>query len=207
MIFWSLSMITSVVVLILSAAMRDGGVHMAYAHMAISAAVSISFALIYVRETEAMRMAGAKQSEIDASGARFSCIVWAWAALALASTYGTGILVWHEWLTFVIACVVAAGISMAVGDMLRKDAAKGSDDQTMVRIGRYLTLIQFVVALLIMVGLVLDGKMTRYLTPRYADWAANNIFFFGALALAAISGYALNIKQRVPKATSGSVKA
>ena len=207
MIFWSLSMISSVVVLILSAAMRDGGVHMAYAHMAIAAAVSISFALIYVRETEAMRMEGATQGEIDASGARYSCIVWAWAALGLASTYGTGILVWHEWLTYVIACVVAAGVCMFVGDQLRKDARKAVADQTMLRIGRYLTLIQFVIALLIMVGLVLDGKMTRYLTPRYADWAANNIFFFGALALAAISGYALNIKQRVPKTASTSAKA
>ena len=202
MVFWSVSMITSVVVLVLSAAMRDGGVHMAYAHMAISAAVSISFALIYVRENESIRMAGAKQAELDANAARFSGIVWAWAALALTVTYGTGLLVWREWLIFTIACVVLAGLCLIFGDLLRRDMARGNEDQTMLRLGRYLTMLQFGAMLLTMVGLVLDGKMTRYLNPRFTDWAANDIFFFGALALAAISGYALNTKQRQRPATA-----
>lgn len=197
MIFWSLSIILSVVVLILSAAMRDGGVHMAYAHMAIAAAVSISFALIYVRESEDLRMTGAKQGALDANAARYSGIVYAWAALALASTYGTGILVWREWLTFFIALIVLTGLSFVFGDLLRKDAQKGTDDASMLKLGRYLTMIQFGCMLATMVGLVLDGKMGRYVNPRYTEWAATNIFFFGALALAAISGYALNVKQRV----------
>ncbi len=42
-----------------------------------------------------------------------------------------------------------------------------------------------------MIGLIIDGKMTRFLVPRHGDWAANNIFFGGALALAVISAYAL----------------
>lgn len=197
MIFWSLSIITSVVVLVLSAAMREGGVHMAYAHMAISAAVSISFALIFVRENEAMRMAGGKQAELDANAARFSGIVWAWAALALTATYGTGLLVWREWALFAVMCVVLAGLNTVFADLLRKDAAKPEADQTMLRLGRYLTMIQLGCMLLTLVGLALDGKMNRYNDPRHTDWAANNIFFFGALALAAICGYALNTKQRV----------
>jgi hypothetical protein len=45
--------------------------------------------------------------------------------------------------------------------------------------------------ILVVVGLLIDGKMVRFLDPRYTDWAANNVFFFGALALAAISGHAL----------------
>jgi hypothetical protein len=197
MVFWSLSLITSVVVLVLSAAMRDGGVHMAYAHFAISAAVSISFALIYVRECENMRMAGARQSMLDATAARFSGIVWTWGALALSVTYGSGILVWREWMTFFITSIVLAGACFVMSDLLRKDAVKPADDVTMLKVARYLTIGQFLCMLAVMVGLVIDGKMTRYLNPRFADWAANNIFFFGALALAAISGYALNMKQRV----------
>ena len=51
--------------------------------------------------------------------------------------------------------------------------------------------------LVVMVGLLIDGKMTRFLVPRHGDWAANNIFFFGALALAVISAYAL--KTSAPK--------
>ena len=42
-----------------------------------------------------------------------------------------------------------------------------------------------------MLGLIVDGKMTRFLNPKYGDWAANNIFFFGALASPAISLNAL----------------
>ena len=203
MIFWSLSIITSVVVLVLSAAMREGGVHMAYAHMAISAAVSISFALIFVRESETMRMAGAKQGELDANAARFCGIVWAWAALGLTVTYGTNLLIWREWAIFSVLCVVMSGLNSFFADLLRKDAANTdaaakSGDHTMLRLGRYLTMVQFACMLLTLVGLVLDGKMTHYLDLRHADWAANDIFFFGALAVAAICGYALNTKQRVP---------
>ena len=197
MVFWSLSMITSIVVLVLSAAMREGDIHMAYAHMAIAGAVSIAFALIYVRENEELRMAGARQSALDSNAARFSGIVWGWAALGLMVTYGTGLLVWREWLTFTTVCFVLTGLCLILADLLRKDAQEGRDDATMLRIGRYLTCLQFGAMLLVMVGLVIDGKMTHYLDLHYTDWAANNLFFFGALALAAISGYALNTKQRV----------
>ena len=197
MIFWSLSIITSVVVLVLSAAMREGGVHMAYAHMAISAAVSISFALIFVRESEIKRMAGAKQGELDAEAARFCGIVWAWAALGLTVTYGTNLLIWREWAIFAVVCVVMSGLNSFFADLLRKDAAKDGGDNTMLRLGRYLTMVQFGCMLLTLVGLVVDGKMTRYLDLRYTDWAANDIFVFGALAVAAICGYALNTQQRV----------
>jgi hypothetical protein len=44
-------------------------------------------------------------------------------------------------------------------------------------------------------GLLIDGKMTRFLIPRYTDWAANNVFFFGALAVAAISANALRANR------------
>jgi hypothetical protein len=42
-----------------------------------------------------------------------------------------------------------------------------------------------------MAGLLIDGKMTRFLVRRYTDWAANNIFFFGAFGLAVVAAYAL----------------
>jgi hypothetical protein len=43
----------------------------------------------------------------------------------------------------------------------------------------------------VVVGLIVDGKMTRFKTPRFTDWAANNIFFCGAFAVAVICAYAL----------------
>jgi hypothetical protein len=50
--------------------------------------------------------------------------------------------------------------------------------------------------LAVVAGMLIDGKMTRFLTPRYTDWAANNIFFCGAVAVAAICAYAL---KTIPK--------
>lgn len=196
MIFWSLSIIVSIVFLVLSAAARESGVHMAYAHMSIAAAVSIGFALIFIRESEAMRLAGARASIVAANTARFMGIVWSWGALTLAVTYGTGILHWREWMHFFLACCALAAICLFFSSMLRNDAAKDKDDPNLLKIGRYLTIIQFAGMIIAMVGMLIDGKMTRYLTPRFSDWAANHIFFFGALAIAVISGYSLTTKPR-----------
>jgi hypothetical protein len=46
---------------------------------------------------------------------------------------------------------------------------------------------------------LIDGKMVRYQTPRFTDWAANNVFFFGAMALAAISFNALRARDEVAR--------
>jgi hypothetical protein len=45
----------------------------------------------------------------------------------------------------------------------------------------------------VMIGLAVDGKLMRFAKarPGWEDWAANNIFFFGAMALAAIGAHAL----------------
>ena len=48
---------------------------------------------------------------------------------------------------------------------------------------------------LTMLGLLIDGKMWRFLVVRYTDWAANDVFFFGAMAIALISGYALKANK------------
>ena len=60
----------------------------------------------------------------------------------------------------------------------------------MLRIARYLAIVQLVGMVVTMLGLIIDGKMVRFLTLRFTDWAANNVFF-GALGIAVISAYAL----------------
>ena len=41
------------------------------------------------------------------------------------------------------------------------------------------------------VGMLIDGKLMRYLNPKLMDWAAQNTFFAGAVGLAILSAYAL----------------
>jgi hypothetical protein len=197
MVFWMLGIAISVAMLVVSAAMRaQGGVQMAYVHMATAAAISTAFALLYIRETKLLRAGHVSECEVAANTARFMGLVWAWGGLALIVTYGTGILVWKEWWQFFGAFFVAAGLCLLLSATLKKDALQGKEDPTLMRIGRYLAIFQLVGMVATMLGLLIDGKMTRFQVPRYTDWAANNIFFFGALAIAAISAYALRSKAR-----------
>ncbi len=194
MILWGLSISASAALLVLTAALRPEGVHMAYAHMLIAAAVCICIALLYIKDNSALRKAGAGPSALAALTARYMGTVWSWAALALAVTYATNILTWREWPHFLAASIVVAGLCLLFAAMLQKDANAGREDATMLRLGRILTWVQLVGVSLAVVGLLIDGKMTRFMTLRYTDWAANNVFFFGALAIAAISAHALRTR-------------
>ncbi|MGE0626592.1 MAG: hypothetical protein AB7O43_02115 [Hyphomicrobiaceae bacterium] len=191
MIAWSIAIATSVVLLVLTTVMRSGGIHMAYAHMLVSAATGIAFALMYMKERSGLIAAGAGASSLSALAARYLGLVWGWCALGLAAIYATGVLQWREWPYFLTASVVIAGLCMLYSSMLSRDAAAGREDQAILRLGRILTAIQLGGVIIAMIGLLIDGKMTRVLTASHPDWAANDIFFFGAAAIAVISGSAL----------------
>src|SRR5690606_37967155 len=133
----------------------------------------------------------ASAAEIASSNAWYMGVIWSWGTLALIATYGTGILVWNEWWHFMLAFAVAAGLSLYFANALKKDALAGKEYQSMLRMARYLAIVQLVGMVVTMLGLVIDCKMTRFLTLRFTDWAANNVFFFGALGIAVISAYAL----------------
>jgi hypothetical protein len=117
--------------------------------------------------------------------------VWAWGALGLVISYGSGVVSWREWLTFFVAFAILAAASLFFSMLLQRDADQGKEDEALLKVGRYLAWAQLFGMVAVVVGLLIDGKMTRFLVPRYGDWAANNIFFFGALAIGAISAYAL----------------
>jgi hypothetical protein len=195
-VLWMLGIAISVPALVLSAAARPVNLQLAYAHMAIAAAMSLVFAAMAIRECRAMLGAGAAPSEVASNNARCMGVVWAWGALALIMTYGTGALAWKEWWHFVIVFTVAAATCFLFAATLKMSARSGQEDETMLRWARYLAMIQLVGMIVVMVGLLIDGKMVRFLNPRHTDWAANNVFFFGALALAAISGYALKTNKQ-----------
>ena len=202
MILWMLGIGISVAALVLAAAGRGLDISMAYAHMAIAAAVSIYFALLAIHENQKLARSGASYPRIASNSARFMGFVWAWAGLNLVLTYGTGVLSWKEWHVFTVACFAASGLCLFFASTLRRDAEAGQVDETMIKIGRILAIVQLVGMLVAIVGLLVDGKMTRFLDPRYTDWAANNIFFFGAIAIAAVSGYETRARRRRPAESS-----
>ena len=196
MIAWMLAIGVSVAALVISAAARPGNVTMAYAHLAIAAGISIFFALTAIRELGASAAAGESRTALAAKSARFMGLVWTWAALVIVVTYGTGVLSWKEWMSHFFGMFGVGGVCLAVASTLGKSASAGKDDETMLTIARYLTIIQLVGMVILMLGFLIDGQMKRFLDEQFTDWPAKNVMFFGAMAIAAISGAALKLIPR-----------
>ncbi len=195
MIVSAFSLVASVVLMIVFASRRGDGVHMAYAHMGLAALVAVSFAASFFKANTALRTSGASQSAIAATTSRYVGYVWGWGAACLLTVYATGVLSWREWLHFTVAALVLSAASLIFATMLQRDADAGRDDAALLKLGNLLAKIMLVGMIAAIVGFLVDGKMVRFLNPRFTDWAANNVFFFGAVSLAAITGYALKHKQ------------
>jgi hypothetical protein len=205
MVLWLLVFSISIAVMAVSAGAQGLNGAMAYVHMAVAAFVSLIMALLAIREILSLARTGAGPAAVATVAARNMGFVWSWGALGLLSTYGTGILRWTEWWQFLIAFVVAAGLCLFFAAILKKDAETGSRDETFLKLGRILTIVQFVGMVAVMLGLAIDGKMPPNLNARvgWEDWAANHIFFFGAMALAAISAIALRAQRAASVAATG----
>lgn len=191
---WMLSITLGVSLLAVSAGMGQPLVNMTAA-----ALVGLAIALVAIRENRMLRNTGSPEGIVAASTARHMGYIWTWGALSLLVIYAF-ILSWKEWLVFFLAFAVAAVLCLFVANALQRDAEAGREDPTMATVARYLTIGQLVGMLITMIGLIVDKKMIRFTTEAgqrigWQDWAANNIFFFGALALAIVSAYALRAKR------------
>jgi hypothetical protein len=191
MVAWMLLIAVSVAGLVIAAALRATIPSMAYAHFALAAAVSILFALLGVRRLIAHHNEGATRTTIAAEGARSTGLVWTWVALVIGVTYGTGVLAWKEWLFHFIGIIGVAGGSLALAAALDKSASRATEDEMLLTAARYLGMAQLVGMVIVIVGFLIDGQMTRFLLTRFADGPAKNVMFFGAIAVAAITGAAL----------------
>jgi hypothetical protein len=187
---------TSIVALVLTAALKSNNPVLAYVHFAVAALTAAVCVALAIYDTNRLIEAKASPSALAASNAGHLGMVWIWGAIALLVTYGTDVLSWKEWMTFFLAFFLAAGLCLFFSATLKKDASEGKVDASMLNIARTLTIVQLVSMAVVVIGLVADGKMTRFMTPRFTDWAANNIFFAGAVAVAVICAYALKV---VPK--------
>lgn len=198
MILWLVVFAVSIAVMAVSAGAQGLDPRMAYIHMAVAAFVSVILALLAIREIFAAARSDIAPTAIAALAARYMGLLWSWGVLGLVSTYATGILQWKEWWQFLIAFIVAAGLCLFFSAILKRDADAGNSDETFLKLGRILTIVQFIGMLAVMIGLALDGKMPPNVNarPGWEDWAANHIFFFGSLALAAVSAAALKAQSK-----------
>ncbi len=185
MIIWMAILTIGICLLILAA-----GAGTPIQFMAVTALISFTIAAIGLREIIALDKQGAAVSAVSASTARYMGLVYAWGALALFATYFFILPQWHEWPVFCAAFAIVAAISLLFAATMSKDVARGKDDPTLLKIGRILTIAQFAGTIVAVIGLMIDPDK-QFLNPLRRDWAAQTIFLFGALALAAISATAL----------------
>lgn len=186
-ILWTASLSLALVVMIVSAGAGEPRLH-----MAVTALTSLGLGAMAVRDHRALLTAGASPNALGTSDARHMGLIWAWGAVGLFVTYAF-ILRWPEWWKFTLAFAAVAALCLFIAAALARDEQAGRTDPTMQKLARALTIGQVAGMALTVVGLVADGKMARAFTikPNWEDWAANNIFFFGALALIAVSANAL----------------
>ena len=165
-------------------------------HMAVAGVVTLGLAFMALRDRQRLMNSGAPANAIASSTARHLGLVWAWAALALAATYLLIIEArWPEWWQFFIGFGFAAVASFVFASMLDRDAVDGRADDLLVKFGRLLVQVQILGMAAGIISLFVDGKFPR--DVNHADWAGCNIFFFGALAIAAISLDALRSPAHV----------
>jgi hypothetical protein len=186
---WLFSLSAAICATVLAAAANQPSLQ-----MAAVAAVCIAITLIAIRDHQKLKENGAPTSAIASSTERYLALVWAWAALTLLVTYLFIVEKhWPEWWQFFIGFSFAAIASLAFSLMLDRDRAAGRDDAVLTKAGRVLVQAQLIGMVAGIISLFVDNKFPRSAT--HADWAGCNIFFFGALAIAAISLDALRSRM------------
>ncbi len=196
-LIWMLLLTISVCGVVLTTATGDNT-----AQMAATGLVSLMLGIFGIAANRRARNSGASEYAIAAATARSMGLVWAWCALCLLLIYLI-YLSWGEWWQFFLLCAAAATVCLFVAATLDRDDAKGAKDDTMLKIANGLAAFQLAGMIVTVVGLYLDGKLDRFkhARPGWEDWAGNNVFFFGAIALAAISAYALFEQRKHAKSS------
>jgi hypothetical protein len=190
LIIWMLAFTISICISILTAAAGLPTVH-----LGVTALITLAIAIVAVQAFRRLLAEGVSRSALAASTSRFIGFIWIWAGIAVLFIYQF-ILIWREWWQFSIGLLLVGGLCFILSMVFQRDADAGQDDESILKISRLLNIIQIVGMLLAVIGLVADRKFSLTGAALRSDWAANNIFFFGALAIACIGAHAIASESR-----------
>lgn len=200
MVVWILILAIAVSVHAVTAAMPT-----IWLHALISVMVSLVIAVLAVRENEKPITSEAEAFALSATNAHYMGIVWSWAAVTIALTYGL-VLQWPQWWHFVMPFGAAAILCLCFANLMTKGAQNTTAERAL-KISRFLAIVQMVGALAAIASLILGNKLPFLSgTPSdqaARDWAANDVIFFGATALSAIGFAALRSYNRALGADLG----
>lgn len=183
----------------LGAMLVTTGARLPLIHLSIALLVCLGIAFVALLENQKLRSEGAQRAVVAAATARNMGFIYIWGACVIALTY-MSLLSWHEWWHWLAGFAVIGTACVFYANTLNRDTEAGREDGTMLRIGKILTWVQLIGMAAAIVGMLVDGKLTRYVDPKYQDWAAQNVFFAGAVGLAVLSAYALWAGRNDPAA-------
>jgi positive regulator of sigma E activity len=174
-------------------------------HMSVTALVTLAIAIVAVQAYRALATQRTSRSALAANTARYIGLVWIWAGIAIFVTYSFILSNWREWGQFSGGTLFVGCMCLALAVMFQRDADEGHDDESILKVARLLNVVQIVGMLIAAIGLVADHKFDFGMSATRPDWAANNIFFFGALAIACIGAHSIASDKKI--ADSLSVQA
>lgn len=195
LIVWMIAFTIGISVTVLSAAAGNYDLH-----LGVTAVVTLTIAIVAVQTHRKLMTRKAHRSALAASTSRYIGLVWIWAACALLVTYEF-ILTWRESWLFVAGLLIVGALCLGLAHMFDRDGDADKHDETMLSLGRTLNTLQVFGMLIAVAGLVADGKFGPAARGAMKpDWAANNIFFFGAIAVALIGAHALIAEKKLAQA-------
>lgn len=124
--------------------------------------------------------------------ARLIALAWAWGAAAMAGVYTLGGLRWYHAWQYGSGMALLGIIAFAYGLAIGRARAPATRRMLLLS-GLQLTIVQGVAAAGGVLYLLAAGKLASF----RADWAANQIFLFGGLAIAALSAMAARTQRKL----------
>jgi hypothetical protein len=183
---WVVVLTLSTCAIIFSAAMAEPKTF-----LALTALVSLAISLTAIREFYGLEDAGAPKRVMNSSIARYMGLVWCWAAMCMMVSYNLTLAgTWTEWWKYFLVFAFMATGCMFYSTLLEREEAVASTDEKIIGLFRPFATAQMAAIVIAMGWLTLDRKAPLMSTAS-PDWLANIIFFGGAIALTAISSYAL----------------
>ncbi len=126
------------------------------------------------------------------ANARFMGFAYAWGSLSIASMYYLTDLYWYHAYQYTLYLAVPAIVSLIFARTLSSSGGSGHTNGNL-RLSKFITLVQAVAMLGIISYLLFSGKLSVI----RKDWAADHVFFWGAVTLLILSILALAVQRRL----------
>ncbi len=171
-----------------------------YLHLVIAAAIPTAIVQSLYQSPPGLGTASRDPVGKATDALRHIAGVWSWGALALIVIYASSILTWREYGRFVIVFTMLASASLVLATQISKAASTPDGGAKLLGAIRVGAIMVGVALAIVAVGLIIhDGRAFRLggkvingqlpVTQRdgWQDWAASHIFFYGAIAVSALS--------------------